>query len=227
MFCQEWAAVKREHPGITVVPLRCKCWHCDECRPLRTARLIAEAKSGQPNKFITLTSRRTPGGDPSLAAQAMVRAWRTIRAEYLKTRDPGALPFLAVFEETKAGWPHLHIVARCGWIAQRWLSKRMKELTDSPYVWIEAADSAAKVAYYITKYIGKNPHRFDGVKRYWRSLDYLLTPVESEPDEPDLSGPWCIVKMDWLSYIRQGEALGFTATMERGQAFLEWSGWKG
>jgi len=209
MFCAEWALVKNTLSGVTVIPLKCKCWTCDECRPCRTKRLVEEAKRGLPTLFITLTSRRRPGMTPAQAARAQVRAWRQVRREYIAEHGKGSLAFLAVFEQTKRGWPHLHIVARCKWLSQKWLSKRMGELDDSPVVDVRRVHGLRKVAAYVTKYISKDPHRFDGVKRYWRSLDYLLPPAE-DPDDPWLEIPlWVVVRRFWEFVAEDMQAAGW------------------
>lgn len=202
MFCQEWSLVKRETNHVTVVPLRCHCWTCDECRPIRTAALIADAKAGRPNIFITLSSRVGRGLTPGQAAVQLAAAWRVIRAEFLREHGPHSLPFLCVFEKTEESWPHLHIIGRCKWIEQRWLSKRMDALTDSPVVDVRRARGADKVAYYITKYVSKDPHRFPGTKRYWRSQDYLL-PDPAEDTEPRVRrAVWEIERLDWRVLAR-------------------------
>ena len=201
MFCKDWTLVKRKDPGLAVIPLRCKTWHCDECRPRRTKRLVYEAKSGQPNLFITLTSRRRPGGSPAAAARALARAWRQVRSEYIKAHGKGSLAFLTVFEETRHGWPHLHIVARGKWVDQGWLSKRMGALIASPIVWVKAINGLGQVAAYISKYIAKNPQRFAGTKRYWRSLDFLLPVAGLEAGGAAAEPVWQVVRRHWLTYV--------------------------
>jgi len=105
MFCAEWALVKIQFRTATVLPLKCKCWTCDECRPGRTKRLVEEAKSGKPTIFITLTSRKRASLTASQAAVLLAHAWRQVRHEYIREHGKGSLAFLAVFEETKRGWP--------------------------------------------------------------------------------------------------------------------------
>jgi len=183
MLCQSHTLVKNERHQISLYPLRCRCWTCPDCHAARTARLCAEAKQGTPNTFITLTSRRRPEWTAAQAARKLAWAWRIIRAEYLREHGKHSMPFLCVFEKTKRGWPHLHIVARCKWLNQKWLSKRMKQLTDSPIVDVRRVGGAGKVSRYITKYIGKDPYRFPGTKRYWRSQDYL-DPSPQEEEAP-------------------------------------------
>ena len=220
MFCGEWSLVKRLQPDLAVRPLPCRCWTCEECRPARAARLVAEAKTGQPNRFITLTSRYRPNGSPDAAARALVKAWRQVRAEYIRRHGPRSLPFIAVFEATKLGWPHLHILARAGWIDQRWLSKRMAALTGAPIVDVRRVKGLAKVAAYVSKYIGKNPHRFQGVKRYWRSLDYLLPDPSQDLGHDRDPEPWMVVRQHWLSYVKETLLLGFQADFAQNGATL-------
>ncbi len=160
-----------------------------------------EAKSGNPNLFITLTSRRRPGGSPVAAARALVVAWRRVRREYIKTHGKGSLPVLTVFEATKHGWPHLHIVARCKWIDQAWLSKRMGALIGSPIVDVRRIKGLRQVAAYVSKYVGKNPHRFAGTKRYFASYDFKL-PVAGLEDGGAADEPrWQVVHRALMDYV--------------------------
>lgn len=220
MFCSEWALVKDEGAKITIMPLRCKCWTCDVCRPIRAARLVWEAKRGKPNLFVTLTSRRTPGGCPHAAARALSHAWRTVRREYIKEHGKGSLAFLVVFEATKSGWPHLHMVARCKWLSQKWLKKRMGELIDSKHVDVRRIRGLSKVAHYVTKYIGKNPHRFIGTKRYWRSLDYLFPSDEEEDIYDGIWNRWEVERFNWLTTIKYYVDEGYILAMGRHEAVL-------
>jgi len=127
------------------------------------------AKAGNPTKFVTLTSRRVEGGDPDAAARALVRAWRNIVQRARREGLIDECEYLAVFESTRQGWPHLHILARMGYLDQRWLSERMAEYCDSPVVDIRAVYATGHAAAYIAKYISKGPGRFAGTKRYWRT----------------------------------------------------------
>jgi len=224
MFCNKWSLVKQEFPALTVMPLLCKCWGCDLCRPMRTKRLVREAKSGKPTLFITLTSKRRPDRSPSWAAQELVKCWRNLRRQYVKTHGKGSIPFLAVFESTKKGWPHLHIVARAAWVSQKWLSKEMGRMHDSPVVDVRRVDGVGKVANYVSKYIGKNPHCFKGVKRYWRSLDYLTPDPDDGPFDLVAPDGWLIKKVPWQEYAEEAQGAGFACLWERHQAHLIYRG---
>ena len=218
MLCSEWCLVKRTNPGLTVIPLRCKCWTCEECRPRRAAKLIHEAQAGKPDLFVTLTSPYKPGRCPHMAARALVKAWRTVRREYVREHGKGSLPFLCVFEATKNGWPHIHIVARCKWLSQKWLSKRMGELIGAPIVDVRRIKRSKDVAKYVAKYIGKNTERFEGVKRYWRSLDYLLRDDDPREMFDEGDGPWEKVEAHWLEMAHELEKGGFVVKIGRYEA---------
>ncbi len=185
-----------------MVPLRCRCWHCDECRPDRAARLVYEAKSGNPTLFITLTTHRRPGRSPDAAARNLAHAWRRFRRQYVKAHGKGSLAFLTVFEATRQGWPHLHIVARCKWIDQRQLSKFMGAEIGAPVVDVRRIKGQSEVAGYISKYIGKNPQRFAGTKRYWRSLDYLLPVAGYEAGAGANEPGWQVVRRALMAYVK-------------------------
>lgn len=218
MLCSEWSLVKKQPHLITVIPLRCRCWHCEECRPLRTYQLVQEAKQGEPNLFITLTSRRRASLTADQAARLLAHAWRKVRAAYLREHGKSSLPFLAVFERTKKGWPHIHIVARCRWLDQKWLSRQMNELIGSPVVDVRRVHGKSKIEAYIAKYIGKNPERFKFCKRYWRSRDYLTVPTAWKKIIKAMALRWEIDKRPWKQVLQNYEGFGYEIDLGRSSA---------
>lgn len=180
MYCQDTIAVKEEATHRTAITLRCRSWSCPDCADLRHKQLIAEAIAGSPRIFLTLTSRRIEGSSPNDAARALAHAWRLLRLRIMRKYGWRKLPFIAVFEATKLGWPHLHILARCGFIDQRFISSVMDELTNSPIVHIELLKDPRKAGVYAAKYCGKSTGKFGTCKRYWQSQDYDLRPPPPE-----------------------------------------------
>ena len=165
-----WSAVTIiDGDRVTVKPFCCRSWGCEACAEARLRQLRAMGIAGTPTTFITLTSRVTKDSTPDWAAMELVKAWRLVRRRLIEQGISKKVEFLAVFEETKKGWPHLHIIARCAYIEQKLLSKWMGELTNSPIVDIRKVRSVAQAVNYVTKYIAKAPKRFAGCKRYWRS----------------------------------------------------------
>lgn len=178
-YCGERSLVKYDGPARIVASQLCRAWTCPDCAPNRQKRLIAEAHAGSPNTFLTLTSRRREGLTANQAALQITRAWRLIRLRLMRQRRLKKLPFLAVMEATRNGWPHLHILLRSIWIDQKQLSAWMDELAESPIVDIRRIDNKGKVAAYVAKYVSKCAHKFGSAKRYYKSRDYDLR----DPDE--------------------------------------------
>lgn len=187
-YCREQSAVKREQHGFTAVSLPCKSWGCPDCQDNRKRQLTAQAMGGAPYTFLTLTSRRKPGKSANAAALELSRAWRLIRLRLMRKYRWKALPFLAVVEATKLGWPHLHILLRVKYIPWQVLSAWMAELHDSPVVDIKHIDNQGRVAGYVAKYCSKCVHKFGTAKRYWQSRDYDIR--DKRPPKPKFAPGW-------------------------------------
>lgn len=187
MLCTDLTLVNVQPDQIMVMPLRCRCWSCDHCQPMRKAQLVAQALNGQPNTFITLTSNPKVGKSPEDRARLLVTAWRKIRRDARKKYGYKSLPFMAVFEATKKGEPHLHILAYVKWLDQAWLSSRMKKYADAPIVDVRRIEHQGRMAMYVSKYVGKEPHHFKGTKRYWTSLDWVVPELDRHDEQPRYS----------------------------------------
>lgn len=190
MFCKDACLVNAVGLTSYASPLFCNSWYCEICQPRRSARLKALGREGCPNSFITLTVNPENGAGVSERAQGLVAAWRTIRQRACKKYGYDSIPFMAVFEETKKGEPHLHILARCKWIDQKWLSEQMDALTGAPICDIRRVQDAKSAAWYVAKYCGKAPHRFEGVKRYWTSQDWRIEPEAAPIMDGREGGTW-------------------------------------
>jgi len=183
MLCCEWSLVKDEGNRVLLRPLTCRRWSCDYCFPIRQREVSAQAERGAPNTFITLTVNPREGQEPSERARELAHAWRRcVRAAKRKYRYK-TIPFFAVFEATKAGEPHLHILCRVPWLHQKWLSRFMEKEIGAPVVDIRRIRGKRAAAKYVAKYVGKEPHRFEGTKRYWCTRDYEPG-HRQEPDNP-------------------------------------------
>lgn len=180
MYCGEQTLVKYEQHERLAVSLRCRAWTCPDCAPIRQKGLAAQAIAGNPNKFLTLTSKRRDGITPGQAARELAKAWRLLRLRLMRRYKIDRLPFLAVFQATKTGWPHLHILLRGPWLDQTYISQVMAELASSPIVDIRAVESAGRVAVYVSRYVTRNSERFETCKRYWCSQDYDERPEDKE-----------------------------------------------
>lgn len=165
------------------MPLMCRTWSCDYCQPRRQAELIDLAKNGTPTRFITLTAAPSSGVSPADRARKLARAWRLVVARAKRQFKITQFDYLAVFEATKRGEPHLHILCRVAFIPQRWLSAQMREIMASPIVDIRLIRSPRQTAIYVAKYVGKEPHHFATCKRYWHTKNWVIAdprPAEAE-----------------------------------------------
>lgn len=167
-----WTLVKQTGKKISFSRLKCKCWNCEVCGPMRQKQLQFKGREGKPNKFLTLTVRAGNDDDQAAQARSLVQAWRTIRRRARKEFHTGRIEFLAVFENTQFGAPHLHILCRMQFVPQAWISRQMRALLDSPICDIRRVRSRKQAAWYVSKYVSKAPTRWKGCKRYWRSMSW-------------------------------------------------------
>lgn len=181
--CGETSFISHQGHDLVVARFRCKSWTCPHCAPKRLKRLAKEAYLGRPTKFLTLTARAHDGWTPDEAAASLVESWKRMREAIQERFNTGIIPFIAVFERHKSGWPHLHILFRGPYIPQRWISRYMARRIDSPIVDIRAIKSRKRAAAYVAKYISKAPDQFRGRKRYWRNSPYL-PPLEKRGPSP-------------------------------------------
>jgi len=184
---------------------------------MRAAALVKKARLGQPDMFLTLTVNPSFGKSPEDRARRLAKAWPKLRAATRKRYGYAKIPFIAVFEKTKAGEPHLHILLRCKWISQKWLSAQMQYLTGAPIVDIRRISNVRRIANYLAKYVGSSPTRFKGCKRYWCSQDYdLPDPAPSFQDErPVLETT--IYRWGMLEYFRAATLLHWFPWKRRGK----------
>ena len=220
MLCGERTLVKAFVNHTVVEPLRCKCWSCDHCAPYRAAQLRHQAAAGKPLIFITITVNPAVGRDIDDRAGMLFWAWRAVRRRAMRRYGYVSIPFIAVFETTDKGEPHLHILCRVSWIDQDWLSKQMAGLIAAPIVWVKGITETAKAANYIAKYIGKDPQPFKGRKRYWASHDYKLPPGFDTGWREDVPWAYDIERESVASVGAALERIDYVFVERRGRAHV-------
>ena len=193
MLCSEASLVNHGLRAVRAVTLRCRCWSCGMCLPLRKARLVSDVADGLPTKLLTLTTRAVAGGDAVAEARRQGEALGALM-KIMRKRWPGLhIAYFAVREATKQGWPHLHVALRSPYIPQPWLKATWLALTGSPGVDIRRIYGAGNAAKYLAKYIGKDPHRFGTTKRYWYSRNWFDVRPDPKPDTGDWNSKWHLV----------------------------------
>jgi hypothetical protein len=169
MLCSE-QSLENER-GDIAVSLRCKRWSCEICWPFNSLALKSRIIDGAPDVFITLTTNPRRLHSPDARAKSLVTSWRTICRRARKRFGFPHVPFIAIFEATKRGEPHLHIFARGCFIPHQWLSSQMSALIGAPVVHIRKVVDPRIAA----SYAAKNPYRFQGTKRFWTSQGWSLS----------------------------------------------------
>jgi hypothetical protein len=200
--------------AFRAVTLKCRSWGCPLCYEDRKKQVIAQAQSGKPTSFITLTTNPATGFSPEGRARALAEAWPIVVKLACKKYGYDCIPYFCVFEATKKGEPHLHILARVKWIDQAWLSNTMRDLIGAPNVWIERVKGAKHVAKYVAKYIGKDPQRFGTCKRYWKTRSYALTLPPTEPEASIWCSLWYVLDRSLAELRRTWAAKGWDTAME-------------
>jgi len=104
-----------------------------------------------------------------------------LRQYLCRTLGWKSIPFLAVIEKHKSGWPHMHVLLRSTFIHHELIRRWWVARFASPMVFITRLHDQRRAAVYVTKYLAKSPEAFDGCKRYWASRDYKL----ADPDAVD------------------------------------------
>ena len=180
MLCRDQSLVNRHHDRLIARPLCCRSWTCDYCRPDRKKTVCREAAAGAPLIFVTLTVNPKWGRDKVHRAQELVKGWRKFVEIAKDCHSYETLPYFVVFEATKKGEPHLHILCRVPWISQRLLSAFMDYWMRAPIVYVTIVRNRRHAAWYVSKYMGKAPGKFGTCKRYWQSRNYQIPAEEDE-----------------------------------------------
>jgi len=196
MFCGASVLEHTTSDFTEVKPLECRSWNCDSCAACRKRQLIALAAGGQPNRLLTLTIRPDIGASPTDRRGIMQAAWPKLVHQIKRHLRIKNLPSMTFIEATKRGEPHFHVLLRCGFIGQRWLSAQWEKLTGSKIVDIRAVKHLANAVRYVAKYVGKAPAQFGKFKRYYRSQDWDLRPANDD---------WQTDEFDWSDFERKRE----------------------
>lgn len=206
--------VKQEGSTISVHASFCKGWFCDKCKLYQKKKLVSLAMAGKGNIFLTITTKPAYSITTEKSAHDIKRGWRLTR-QNMKRKWPGRKwEWLATYERNEQGFAHLHIIINGPHIPQAWISEQMKRHIDAPIVDIRKIRNKRMIANYIAKYIAKDPWRFPGCKRYWRSHGWAILPYLGAKAREKGKTAWtrlrCSVVPIWKSLLNAGfiEALG-------------------
>lgn len=162
------------------LPLYCRKWSCQTCGQFQRKRLRKRLLAGSPTTFMTLTVNPKVHPDP-------VEAFKTASLyinqlfKVLRRHWPGfRIEYALVWETTKKGYPHAHILLRAPFIPQTFLSRAWKRLSGAYIVDIKRIRTQNQAANYVTKYLTKDPSVPPGYRRYRTSRGYSAPPPRGE-----------------------------------------------
>lgn len=134
--------------------MMCHKWSCPTCSKFKADYWKKLALAGKAERFITLTYPNDGTKTTIEMAGDMKRAWPKLLAKVRKVW--GAFEYLLIWELTKKGAPHIHMLQRGAWIDKQWLSDTWAALVGAPVVSIRKIDDQDRAALYVTKYMGKS-----------------------------------------------------------------------
>lgn len=191
---------------------------------MRRRDLWFKAFNAEPRIFLTLTMRPDSELSPDQQAEKFVVAWRMLRQFLCRRLERKSITFLAVFEAHESGWPHLHILLRGGYIDHRVIRKWWEGYTGSFQIDIRLAKNPRQRASYVSKYVAKNPGRFEHVKRYWCSQDWDLKKKQEQPSSHAEYAWWEAVSVTPIGLARAALGSGARVTWRDNTLIIE--GWE-
>lgn len=182
---------------LHMIPMFCHRWTCPRCRKHKANKYRAVAYRGSPERFITLTVKHVEGQSSREVCEQMKKAFRKLVQKIRK--ELGKFEYFLVWELTKKGTPHIHLLQRGCYVPKSWLSKAWCELTGSYIVSLRFIKSASQVYQYISKYMGKELGRsaeaLTGLRIIQKSRNYVVLEEEKNMESPGQSideiDSWC------------------------------------
>lgn len=211
--CGRWSLVSSAEQERVAIPLRCRRWDCPLCKAGQQRKLIRRSLAGHPNRLATLTCSVSHFPDAT-AAYTHLAAALTLLVKRIRRLQP-AKPFeyLAIFESTQQGWPHLHLLIRGPRIPQRWLSDQWRELAYSPVVDIRLVRGEQHAARYVAKYTSKDPDAPKGIRRFRVSNHFCVAEVQKTSYLQPAAHAWQLARCCLEELKSQWEAEGFFAVL--------------
>ena len=162
--------------GAVALPMYCRRWQCPHCGKYQRRRLKRRLMDGNPTTFLTLTVNPNVHPDPDeafkQASLAINRLMKVLRRHYPRHR----IEYGLVWEKTKKGYPHAHLLLRAPFIPQAFLSRTWERLSGAPVVDIRMVRTEGEAAAYVSKYLTKDPAVPAGYRRFRLSHAYSAAP---------------------------------------------------
>ena len=220
MHCLAYTTIDTLSTPLTAVPLRCKTWACHHCAPINARKVRQKILAGRPYVFLTLTCNPVRYDNPTQAAHDLRRAATDLMRELKRRYGRDKIAYFLIWERTKRGYPHAHILMRAPYIEQAWLSRFMDRAIQAPIVDIRFIHDPKQVARYVAKYVTKDLPAYFGLRRYSYSRNWLLVKRSERLLQEALGvSLWARISLPIERIITAAEALGYRVRL-RGHAVL-------
>lgn len=127
-----------------------------------------------------MTLRADASAAPEEQLRKANKAWSILWRRYRRKYGDRAAGYAKIVELTKAGTPHLHIIANVPYIHHTALSAAWRELTGSFIVDIRKVEQRKGIAGYLTSYLTKALDVPPGMRKWSSSKGYV--PPEPPPE---------------------------------------------
>lgn len=138
--------------------------------------MACRCEAAKPERFITLTVDPKRYTDPRAAYDHTRR--KLADFSKLVKKKAGTFAYFRVLEVTKNGWPHYHLLARCPFIPQDWISRTWGGLTGATIVDVRRVEKNANVFKYVLKYLCKQTYIPWTTRRVSWSRDFFPPPED-------------------------------------------------
>lgn len=214
--CGEWSATKYEDGVWVAVPLRCRRWNCPTCARRQKRRFLKSLSETSVDALLTLTCDPKRFRDPTQAFRLMSHQIPNLMKRLRRHFPLAAIDYLVVWEETRRGWPHAHVLMRGPYLPQRLISRLWRELAFSPIVDIRRVHQRREVAAYVGKYLSKQPRVPPGYRRFRSSQTFWAGEPPNRHHRPDGPSLWSLWRKPLYSIVSFWAAFGLDVTMIAG-----------
>ena len=199
--CGAWALTARNDSAAVALPMRCRRWACPRCGPAMRRRLVHLTAQTGCTRMVTLTADVNAFPDAFSAARRLAWAFPKLIAA-IRKRYPGeTFEYLAIWERTRQGFPHLHVALTGPFIPQRWLSSLWASLAASPVVDVRHLGTPGGTGRYLAKYLAKDPDPFLQGRAFRASRGFFPEPMRPQGGRACTFGPLHVYEgtvWDWL-----------------------------
>jgi len=206
--CPNGTLVLQHHQATLLLPKLCGRWNCKACGPFKARKLRRRLERTAPTRLITLTLRADPRATPEAMLRKANRAWSILWRRYRRQFGDRALGYAKIVELTKAGTPHLHIIANVPYVHHAALSAAWRELTGSYIVDIRKVRQRKGIAGYLSSYLTKALDVPPGMRKWSSSKGFVPPEAPRELEDGELAP--CVkyspVSADFIaaSYVQAG-----------------------